>query len=146
MRCSTERFVHSSNTALCSHILQVAWLMGYPLSQTLFTSIHIDRLLWPDPKSLDESTFIRGRALTELSLSHKVLRAYCLLLIKICDCVLSIVTSQHYYEASHNTRSASELLTADRKKTLPPSFSTESSFIASPLKAYPTSPPKPSKL
>jgi len=73
--------------------------MGYPLSQTLFTSVHIDRLLWPDPKGLDESTFIRGRDPTTLSLCHKVLRAYCLLLIKACDFVLGMVTSQHYYEA-----------------------------------------------
>lgn len=75
--------------------------MGYPLSQTLFTSVHIDRLLWPDPKSLEESTFIRGRHPSELSLSHRVLRTYSLLLIKSCDCVLGMVTSQHYYEASH---------------------------------------------
>ena len=72
--------------------------MGYPLSQTLFTSVHVDRLLWPDPKSLEESTFVRGQHVDEHLLSHKVLRAYCLLLIKICDCVLSMVTSQHYYE------------------------------------------------
>lgn len=84
--------------SVLSYTLQVAWLMGYPLSQTLFTSVHIDRLLWPDPKSLDESTFIRGRRPNEFSLSHQILRAYCLLLIKICDCVLSMVTSQHYYE------------------------------------------------
>jgi len=82
--------------------MKVAWLMGYPLSQTLFTSVHVDRLLWPNPKSLGESTFIRGRSPDELSLPQKVLRAYCLLLIKICDCVLGMVTSQHYYEASHN--------------------------------------------
>lgn len=78
--------------------LQVAWLMGYPLSQTLFTSVHIDRLLWPDPKSLEECTFTRGQAVQALPLAQKILRTYCLLIIKTCDLVLGMVTSQHYYE------------------------------------------------
>lgn len=73
--------------------------MGYPLSQTLFTSIYIDRLLWPDPKTLGDARFVRGQDDTHLSLCHNVLRVYCLLLIKSCDLVLSMVTSQHYYEA-----------------------------------------------
>lgn len=77
---------------------QVAWLMGYPLSQTLFTSVHIDRLLWPDPKTLQEAIFTRGDS-HALTLSHQILRAYCVLLIKACDIVLAMVTSQHYYEA-----------------------------------------------
>jgi len=81
--------------------MKVAWLMGYPLSQTLFTSVHIDRLLWPAPKSLEDSSFIRGRSANTLSLPHQVLRAYCLLLTKTGDFVLGMVTSQHYYEASH---------------------------------------------
>lgn len=71
--------------------------MGYPLSQTLFTSIHIDRLLWPDPKTLKDAVFVRGGSYP-LTLSHQVLRAYCALLIKTCDLVLAMVTSQHYYE------------------------------------------------
>lgn len=72
--------------------------MGYPLSQTLFTSVHIDRLLWPEPKALGDANFVRGRSHELLILSHKILRAYCLLLIKACDLVLAMVTSQHYYE------------------------------------------------
>lgn len=72
--------------------------MGYPLSQTLFTSVHIDRLLWPDPKTLDEADFLRGNDREQLTLWHAVLRVYCLLLIKTCDLVLSMITSQHYYE------------------------------------------------
>lgn len=78
--------------------MQVAWLMGYPLSQTLFTSVHIDRLLWPDPKNLDESVFSRGQSIDRASFSHQVLRAFCLTLIKSCDLVLTMVTSQHFYE------------------------------------------------
>lgn len=72
--------------------------MGYPLSQTLFTSVHIDRLLWPDPKSVLDSTFMRNFNPSDCSFSHQVLRVFCLLLIKSCDLVMSMVTSQHFYE------------------------------------------------
>lgn len=80
--------------------------MGYPLSQTLFTSVHIDRLLWPEPKILGDANFIRGRSNELFTLSHKILRAYCLLLIKACDLVLAMVTSQHYYEVRRSFLSA----------------------------------------
>ena len=79
---------------------EVAWLMGYPLSQTLFTSVHIDRLLWPVHASLDYSNFVNGQQPQDNYLSHQILRSYCFLLIKICDLVLGMVTSQHYYEVS----------------------------------------------
>ena len=74
--------------------------MGYPLSQTLFTSVHIDRLLWPDPKVLTDSTFVRDLEIHDAPKSHRILRAYCLLLIKSCDLILGMVTSQHFYEVS----------------------------------------------
>lgn len=77
--------------------------MGYPLSQTLFTSIHIDRLLWPDPNTLQDAMFTRGSA-GPLTLSHEILRAYCVLLIKACDLVLSMVTAQHYYEVRNQPK------------------------------------------
>lgn len=80
-----------------TYFSQVAWLMGYPLSQTLFTSVHIDRLLWPDPKTLKDVTFVRASS-QPMPLSHQILRAYCALLIKACDLELAMVTSQHYYE------------------------------------------------
>lgn len=80
--------------------------MGYPLSQTLFTSVHIDRLLWPDPKSLTDATFVR-RSSDDLTWSHQILRAYCVLLIKACDLVLAMVTSQHFYEVRSLSKSRS---------------------------------------
>ncbi|KAJ9604516.1 N-alpha-acetyltransferase, non-catalitic subunit [Cladophialophora chaetospira] len=79
---------------------EVAWHMGYPLSQTLFTSIHIERLLWPEPKRLSDAGFWRNSPELEYGapLLHNVFQPYCLSLIKCCDLVLSLVTSQHYYE------------------------------------------------
>lgn len=74
--------------------------MGYPLSQTLFTSVHIERLLWPEPKKLSEARFDRaGSAATRSpSLILDVFQPYCIGLIKCCDLVLSLITSEHYYE------------------------------------------------
>lgn len=81
--------------------------MGHPLSQTLFTSIYLDRLLWPVPKTLEEARFCRkldkvGTQDTEDKDGGKlvsvVLRAYCLALIKACDLVHMRVSSEYYYE------------------------------------------------
>ncbi|ETI24093.1 hypothetical protein G647_03462 [Cladophialophora carrionii CBS 160.54] len=79
---------------------EVAWQMGYPLSQTLFTSVHIERLLWPEPKRLSDASFWRHDPVPAVipSLLRDVFQPYCLGLIKCCDLVLSMVTSQHYYE------------------------------------------------
>ena len=73
--------------------------MGYPLSQSLFTSLYIDRLLWPEPETLEEARFDRGRPSKEdHSLLHLVLRAFCLGLIKTCDFVYLRVSTEHYYD------------------------------------------------
>jgi hypothetical protein len=81
-------------------MLQAAWHKGYPLSQTLFTSVHIERLLWPEPKRLSDARFFRKEPLTSRlpSLLEDVFRPYCLALVKACDLVLGMVMSQHYYE------------------------------------------------
>lgn len=79
---------------------EMAWHTGYPLSQTLFTSVYIDKLLWPEPKTVEEAQFYRGRledgkradALLE------VLRAYCLAVLKCCDFVIAKITGRDYYE------------------------------------------------
>lgn len=82
----------------------MAWQMGHPLSQTLFTSIYLDKLLWPAPKSFDEYSFCRGDAEARLNaqrqspLVHLVLRAYCLALVKSCDLVHRRITQEYYYE------------------------------------------------
>lgn len=74
--------------------------MGNPLSQTLFTSIYLDKLLWPVPKTFEEARFYRGQRENEDDppLVHLVLRAYCLALVKACDFVLTRVTAEYYYE------------------------------------------------
>ncbi|KIW28902.1 uncharacterized protein PV07_04757 [Cladophialophora immunda] len=79
---------------------EAAWHMGYPLSQTLFTSIHIERLLWPQPKQFSDACFWRDHPSTRdaSSLLHAVFQSYCVGLIKCCDLVLSMVASQHFYE------------------------------------------------
>ncbi len=74
--------------------------MGHPLSQTIFTSLYVDRLLWPEPAKLSQATFVRGREL-ELSsnpISFLVLRASCLALIKACDFVYQTINKETYYE------------------------------------------------
>jgi hypothetical protein len=82
----------------------MAWHMGHPLSQTLFTSLYLDKLLWPIPKNIEDAHFGReglsvGREQPDLV--HIVLRAYCLALVKCCDFVHARVTSEFYYEVSN---------------------------------------------
>ena len=90
-------------------LLQMAWHMGHPLSQTLFTSIYLDRLLWPSPVSFDDARFGRDQkqdardAEGDRPWAHLVLRVYCLALVKACDLVLARVTSECYYEVSFPT-------------------------------------------
>lgn len=75
--------------------------MGHPLSQSLFTSAYIDRLLWPDPKTLEQARFERDKTPGPGNkLLHLVLRAYCLGLVKTCDFVRRRIMSEHYYEVS----------------------------------------------
>ncbi|KAG5295998.1 amino-acid N-acetyltransferase subunit Mak10 [Histoplasma capsulatum G186AR] len=99
---------------LLSH--EVAWHSGHPLSQTLFTSIYLDRMLWPVPKSLKEAKFDRSGMTEHKKEEEKegdeedgskgqwnelvdlVLRAYCLALIKACDRINSKVCSEYFHE------------------------------------------------
>ncbi|GAB7366444.1 hypothetical protein MBLNU230_g8240t1 [Neophaeotheca triangularis] len=81
--------------------LEAAWHDGYPLSQTLFTSLHMDRLLSPDNWYPYDFNLIGedGEGFTE---SEKVvqgtLRTYCLATIKCCEIAMQTIQSQHYYE------------------------------------------------
>ena len=76
----------------------MAWHMGHPLSQTLFTSLYIDRLLWPEPKTLDQAGFERNTIPEGNAMLHVILRAFCLGLIKTCDYVHRRITTEHFYE------------------------------------------------
>jgi hypothetical protein len=77
----------------------MAWHMGYPLSQTIFTSLYIDRILMPTPTSLEETYFDRSDPRPQKEpLALQTLRAYCLGMIKTCWFVNSRVRSEHFYE------------------------------------------------
>ncbi|KAF7899067.1 uncharacterized protein EAF01_008280 [Botrytis porri] len=78
---------------------EMAWHMGHPLAQTIFTSLYIDRILHPSPLSLHETRFDRDESCAEDEpLMLQVLRAYCLGLIKTCWYVNNRVRSEHFYE------------------------------------------------
>ncbi|KAF7942693.1 uncharacterized protein EAE97_006147 [Botrytis byssoidea] len=78
---------------------EMAWHMGHPLAQTIFTSLYIDRMLHPSPLSLNETRFDRDESCAEDEpLMLQVLRAYCLGLIKTCWYVNNRVRSEHFYE------------------------------------------------
>ena len=77
----------------------MAWHMGHPLSQTIFISLYIDKLLnsgKPNPED------IRFGILTDVSydepLNLRILRAYCLGLIMTCSHINNRVKSEHFYE------------------------------------------------
>lgn len=93
-----EEIIGIMDQLLC---YEMAWHTGYPLSQTLFTSVYIDKLLWPEPKTLEQSQFFpNGESAHGPSTQAllQVLRAYCLALIKGCDYVIAKITSRDYFE------------------------------------------------
>ncbi|KAI2626826.1 Mak10-domain-containing protein [Xylaria nigripes] len=79
--------------------LEMAWHLGYPLSQTLLTSVYVEALMVPHPWTIDEVDFTR----TPSNPSKKpsllfVLRAYCAGLLKACCLVNDIMKEELYYE------------------------------------------------
>lgn len=79
--------------------LEMAWHLGYPLSQTLFTSVYIESLMKPRPTNIDEADFIRGSQSREKQPKFLfVLRAYCVGLLKACCFVNELVKEELYYE------------------------------------------------
>lgn len=93
-----EELIGIMDQLLC---YEMAWHTGYPLSQTLFTSVYIDKLLWPEPKTFEQSQFFsngEGAHGPLVQVLLQVLRAYCLALIKGCDYVIAKITSRDYFE------------------------------------------------
>ncbi|CAF9903267.1 MAG: hypothetical protein GOMPHAMPRED_000162 [Gomphillus americanus] len=91
-----EELIGIMDSLLC---LQVAWQIGYPLSQTVFASVFVENILWPEPRTLKEATFrSRGTVAPNLSLCQQILRVYCLLLIKSCDFIYRRISEETYYE------------------------------------------------
>ncbi|SMQ54800.1 unnamed protein product [Zymoseptoria tritici ST99CH_1A5] len=83
--------------------LELIFHDGYPLSQNLFTSLHIFRLLEPDnryPYNFRYDVAAPGVAndSTNDDLVHVVLRAYCIAVIKCCELTLNMIQSQTFYE------------------------------------------------
>ncbi|KAI2615163.1 Mak10-domain-containing protein [Hypoxylon sp. NC1633] len=79
--------------------LEMAWHLGYPLSQTLLTSVYVEALLKPRPPHFFYADFFRdaqGRE-TQPKLLF-ILRAYCLGLLKACCFVNELVRDELYYE------------------------------------------------
>ncbi|KAL1795420.1 hypothetical protein ACET3X_005644 [Alternaria dauci] len=92
-----EELIGIMDQLLC---YEMAWHTGYPLSQTLFTSVYIDKLLWPETKILSQAQFFRGDVPDGKRPGPllEVLRAYCLAVIKGCDFVIAKITGRDYFE------------------------------------------------
>ena len=92
-----EELIGIMDQLLC---YEMAWHTGYPLSQTLFTNVYIDKLLWPETKILEQAQFYRDEIPDDKRPGPllQVLRAYCLALIKGCDFVIAKVTGRDYFE------------------------------------------------
>ncbi|KAK1689756.1 Mak10 subunit [Colletotrichum godetiae] len=77
---------------------EMAWHVGYPLSQTVLTSVYVESILMPNPATIDDAHFIRDANGTPPAPMHAVLRAYCLGLLKTCGNVNERIKNEHYYE------------------------------------------------
>lgn len=87
--------------------IQMAWHLGHPLSQTIFTSLYIEALLSSRTDKLDSVNFGRNAfSANDEPLTRQILRAYCLGLIKTCCFVNNRIKSEHFYEVSYETRAS----------------------------------------
>ncbi|KAF4123844.1 N-alpha-acetyltransferase 35, NatC auxiliary subunit [Geosmithia morbida] len=78
---------------------EMSWHLGYPLSQTVFTSVYVEALLKPDPHGIDEAKFLRRQGdVADEEPMLRVLRAYCLGMLKACGYVNDRVRNEHSYE------------------------------------------------
>ncbi|KAI1178225.1 Mak10 subunit, NatC N-terminal acetyltransferase-domain-containing protein [Nemania sp. FL0916] len=79
--------------------LEMAWHLGYPLSQTVLTSVYAEALMNPFPTTIEEvdfTTWMSGSP--RLPSLLFVLRAYCAGLLKACFMVNEQVKDGLYYE------------------------------------------------
>ncbi|KAK1832761.1 N-alpha-acetyltransferase 35, NatC auxiliary subunit [Podospora conica] len=100
--------------------LEMAWHLGYPLSQTLLTSVYIEAMLIPSPNNIHEAHFIRDpNSAAAQDPMATVLRAYCLGLLKACWYVNESISNEHFYEEEDfvtNTYHRSLLGNIDREE------------------------------
>ncbi|KAK7228892.1 hypothetical protein V2G26_001062 [Clonostachys chloroleuca] len=78
---------------------EMSWHLGYPLSQTLFTSVYVEALSMPNPVGIEQAIFVRDpKDKSNDQPMLQVLRAYCLGLLKACGYVNERVRAEHSYE------------------------------------------------
>lgn len=77
--------------------LEMSFHEGYPLSQNLFTSLHIFRLICPDNEYPYHFYYDRNRTVED-HLLHTVLRAYCIGVLKCCQLALQLIQDHTFYE------------------------------------------------
>ncbi|KAI1001414.1 hypothetical protein K3495_g6783 [Podosphaera aphanis] len=78
---------------------EMAWHMGHPLAQTIFTSFHIDKILCACPQNIKDTQFEPYEEFSsDEPLMQRALRAYCLGLIKTCYFINSRISAGHFYE------------------------------------------------
>ncbi|KUI57998.1 N-alpha-acetyltransferase 35, NatC auxiliary subunit [Cytospora mali] len=99
---------------------EVAWHLGYPLSQTLFTSVYLEAIMMPRPVRIQDAHFTRDpEDNVHRDPMLQVLRAYCLGLLKACWYVNERIKFEHYYEEEDfvtNTYHRSLLDNLDREE------------------------------
>ncbi|KAI1293383.1 Mak10 subunit, NatC N-terminal acetyltransferase-domain-containing protein [Xylaria venustula] len=79
--------------------LEMAWHLGYPLSQTVLTSVYVETLMTPYPQNIDEVNFTRAPPDSSQDSSFLfVLRAYCAGLLRACFIVNECVKQELYFE------------------------------------------------
>ncbi|KAI0973165.1 Mak10 subunit, NatC N-terminal acetyltransferase-domain-containing protein [Xylaria arbuscula] len=79
--------------------LEMAWHLGYPLSQTVLTSVYVETLMTPYPQNIDEVNFTRTPPDSSQDSSFLfVLRAYCAGLLRACFTVNECVKQELYFE------------------------------------------------
>lgn len=80
--------------------LEIEWLEGYPLSQTVFTCLYVSRLLEPGNRgaTFRPSGLLGGKETLNAMLTHQVLQTYCVALIKCLELSMQVIQGQTYYE------------------------------------------------
>lgn len=80
---------------------KMAWLAGYPLSQTVLTSLHLHKLLLNEKKPLaaiQVQTIHSTPTQPDNPLVTKILRACLLAVVKCCGSGIETVLAGHFYE------------------------------------------------
>ncbi|TKX19480.1 hypothetical protein C1H76_8329 [Elsinoe australis] len=91
-----EEIIWIMDQMLCFEML---WHEGAPLSQTLFTSLHLYNILSVDYLPLEHMLFKSSQGdARKYPLVSSILRAYCLSIAKCLDNVIMEITSEHFYE------------------------------------------------